>query len=221
MSAIMAIDQGTTSSRSVVFEGSFKAFGVGQQEFTHYFLRSGWVEHDPEDIGRTTLETARPALSSAGISARDVAALGITNQRETTIVWDRATGQTLGDAIVWQDRRTAEACTSLKAAGLEPLISERTGLVLDPYFSGIKIAWILDSIDGARTRAEAGQLAFGTVDSFLLWRLTGGGGFTRPTVLLQTPRWSVWGRVGEAGQRAARWPRIGAIPSKGGTSHPR
>lgn len=171
---ILAIDQGTTSSRAIVFDDTLHVRGIGQQEFPQHFPQSGWVEHDPEDLWRTTVDTMRFALANAGLSASDIAAIGITNQRETTVVWDRATGKAIHNAIVWQDRRTASACADLKASGAEPLISEKTGLLLDPYFSGTKAAWILDEVSGARARAEAGELCFGTVDSFLLFRLTGG-----------------------------------------------
>lgn len=170
---ILAIDQGTTSSRAIVFDKKYRIASVAQEEFAQHFPASGWVEHEPEDIWDTTVRTAQTAVEAAG-GARAIAALGITNQRETTIVWDRRTGRAIHRAIVWQDRRTAEICTRLKAEGLEPMVSARTGLLLDPYFSGTKIAWILDTIDGARAAAEAGHLAFGTVDCFLLWRLTGG-----------------------------------------------
>ncbi|MFK7966179.1 MAG: glycerol kinase GlpK [Burkholderiaceae bacterium] len=171
---VLAIDQGTTSSRAIVFNDQFRAIGVGQQEFEQLFPDSGWVEHRPEDIWNTTTETVRQALSAAQLEATDIAAIGITNQRETTLVWHRETGEAICNAIVWQDRRTAAFCEQLRAQGLEPLFSERTGLLLDPYFSGTKIAWILDNVSGARELAEAGKLAFGTVDSFLIWRLTGG-----------------------------------------------
>jgi glycerol kinase len=147
---------------------------MGQQEFAQHYPQPGWVEHDPELIWQSQLGAARQALAKAGISGRDVLALGITNQRETTLLWERATGRPLHNAIVWQDRRTAAACDALKARGLEPLFRERTGLLLDPYFSGTKLAWLLDNIPGARARAERGELAFGTVDSWLIWRLTGG-----------------------------------------------
>ena len=173
-SFILAIDQGTTSTRAIVFDDTYHVRGTGQQEFPQHFPRSGWVEHDPEDIWRTVLETMRFALANAGLALSDIAAIGITNQRETTILWDRVTGQPIHNAIVWQDRRTADRCAELKAAGLEPALSEKTGLLLDPYFSASKIAWILDHVPGARARAERGELAFGTVDTFLLWRLTGG-----------------------------------------------
>ena len=171
---ILAIDQGTTSSRAIVFDAAMKIAGVGQQEFPQHFPRSGWVEHDAEDIWRTVLETCRIALGKAGLSARGLAGIGITNQRETTVVWDRATGKAIHNAIVWQDRRTAETCAALKAAGHEAAVTAKTGLLLDPYFSATKIGWILDAVPGARARAERGELAFGTIDSFLVWRLTGG-----------------------------------------------
>jgi glycerol kinase len=171
---ILAIDQGTTSSRAIVYDREYRIRGTGQREFAQHFPQSGWVEHEAEDIWSTTFETARFALADAGLSARDIAAIGITNQRETTLVWDRETGRAIHRAIVWQDRRTADLCAKLKADGAEPGVSEKTGLLLDPYFSATKLAWILDHVDGARTAAEAGKLAFGTVDSFILWRLTGG-----------------------------------------------
>jgi glycerol kinase len=171
---IVAIDQGTTSSRAIVFGRDLSIRAVAQQEFTQHFPASGWVEHDPEEIWTSVVETVRAALAKAGVVAADVAGIGITNQRETTLVWDRATGKALHRAIVWQDRRTSAVCARLKAEGHEALVQARSGLVIDPYFSGTKIAWILDSVAGAPPRAERGELAFGTVDSFLLWRLTGG-----------------------------------------------
>ena len=171
---ILAIDQGTTSSRAIVFDKNLHIAGVGQQEFPQHFPNSGWVEHDLEDIWRTVLETSRIALAQAGISPRDLAGIGIANQRETTAIWDRATGKPIHRAIVWQDRRTAEFCGKLKADGYERLVTQKTGLLLDPYFSGTKVAWILDAVPGALARAERGELAFGTIDSFLIWRLTGG-----------------------------------------------
>ena len=171
---VLAIDQGTTSSRAIVFGADGRIAGSGQEEFAQHFPQSGWVEHDPEDIWRSTLNTCRTALAKAGIGAAQLAGIGITNQRETTVIWDRATGNPIHNAIVWQDRRTAPECTRLKAEGLEALVSQKTGLLLDPYFSGTKIAWLLDHVPGARTRAENGDLAFGTIDTFLLWRLTGG-----------------------------------------------
>jgi glycerol kinase len=171
---VLAIDQGTTSSRAMIFDGRQQVVAVAQQEFTQHFPRSGWVEHDPEDIWRTVLATCREALEKAALNASELAAIGITNQRETTLVWDRQSGKAIHNAIVWQDRRTAERCAELKKAGHEEMVTARTGLLLDPYFSGTKIAWLLDHADGARAAAEAGRLAFGTVDTFLLWRLTGG-----------------------------------------------
>jgi glycerol kinase len=171
---VLAIDQGTTSSRALVFDRDFAIRGQAQEEFRQHYPRSGWVEHDPEDIWRTVLSTARGALAEAGIEAGEVAALGITNQRETVVIWDRETGAPIHNAIVWQDRRTHDVCEALREAGHEGEITRRTGLLLDPYFSGTKIAWLLDNVKGARERAERGELAFGTVDTFLLWRLTGG-----------------------------------------------
>ncbi len=173
-SHILAIDQGTTSSRAIIFDENRKAIATAQKEFPQHFPRSGWVEHDPEDIWTTVLDTARAAISKAGLEAGDIAAIGITNQRETTIIWDRETGKPIHNAIVWQDRRTAPACEALKDSGNESLVTQTTGLLLDPYFSATKIAWLLDHVDGARQQAKDGKLAFGTVDTFLLWRLTGG-----------------------------------------------
>ncbi|MEZ5911425.1 MAG: glycerol kinase GlpK [Paracoccaceae bacterium] len=174
MTHILAIDQGTTSSRAIVFDAKLQVAAVAQEEFAQHFPRSGWVEHDPEDIWQTTLSTMRAAMDRAGLGPEGIAAIGITNQRETTLLWDRETGKALHRAIVWQDRRTAEFCAQLRVGGHEPMIRERTGLLLDPYFSGTKLAWLLDHVEGARALAEAGRLAFGTVDSFLIWRLTGG-----------------------------------------------
>jgi glycerol kinase len=171
---VIAIDQGTTSTRAIVFDRDLGIVATAQQEFPQHFPRDGWVEHDPEDLWRTVVETVRRAMAKADLDAGGVAAIGITNQRETTLLWDRATGKALGNAIVWQDRRTASRCAALKAVGRETDITARTGLLADPYFSATKLEWMLDEIDGARARAEAGALAFGTVDSFLLWRLTGG-----------------------------------------------
>ena len=173
-SYVLAIDQGTTSSRAILFDQSFTIHSVAQKEFTQHFPRSGWVEHDANEIWESVVGTCREAMTGGGVDATDIAAIGITNQRETTVVWDRKTGEPIHNAIVWQDRRTAEQCQTLKAKGLEPEISEKTGLLLDPYFSGTKIAWLLDNVEGARARAVKGELAFGTIDSFLLWRLTGG-----------------------------------------------
>ena len=168
---LLAIDQGTTSSRAIVFDDRGAVRAASQRELTQHYPAGGWVEHDPEEIWSATLAVTREALARAG---GVVAAIGITNQRETTVVWDRATGAPVHRAIVWQDRRTAERCRMLRDAGHEALVSERTGLLLDPYFSATKLAWILDHVDGARERAAAGDLAFGTIDTFLVWRLTGG-----------------------------------------------
>ncbi|MEZ5923675.1 MAG: glycerol kinase GlpK [Hyphomicrobiaceae bacterium] len=172
--SVLAVDQGTTSSRAIVFGPDTAIRGLGQQEFPQHYPQSGWVEHDPEDLWTTTVATMRTALGKSDIEAGGLAGIGITNQRETALIWERATGKPIHKAIVWQDRRTADICERLKADGHERTIAAKTGLLLDPYFSGTKIAWMLDSIDGARTRAERGELLFGTVDSFLLWRLTGG-----------------------------------------------
>jgi len=171
---ILALDQGTTSSRSILFDHHGTPVASAQREFAQHFPRPGWVEHDPREIWATQLATIEEALARAGASAGDVAALGITNQRETTLLWDRRSGEPVCPAIVWQDRRTAEHCSRLQAEGREPEVSRRTGLRLDPYFSGTKLAWMLDNVPGARARAQAGELAFGTVDSWLVWNLTGG-----------------------------------------------
>ncbi len=172
---LLSLDQGTTSSRAILFTTDGRIAGVQQQEFTQIFPHPGWVEHDPEAIWESTLSSARTLLQQPGIHASDVIAVGITNQRETTLLWDRKTGEPLYNAIVWQDRRTADFCQALKQqAGTEALIQSRTGLLLDPYFSATKLVWLLNHIPGAREQAERGELAFGTVDTFLLWRLTGG-----------------------------------------------
>jgi glycerol kinase len=171
---LLAIDQGTTSTRAILFDAALAPVASAQQEFRQIYPGPGLVEHDPEEIWTTVVATVRGALAKAGARARDVAAIGITNQRETVILWDRATGKPIHNAIVWQDRRTADACAALRQAGHESMIAARTGLLLDPYFSATKIAWLLDHVDGARAAAQAGRLAFGTVDAFLLWRLTGG-----------------------------------------------
>lgn len=171
---ILAMDQGTTSSRAIIFDTSYSIVEQAQQEFTQHFPDSGWVEHSAADIWHTSLETARTAIAQADISPDQIAGIGITNQRETTLIWDRATGEPVYNAIVWQDRRTADYCNSLKDQGHEAMITSKTGLLLDPYFSASKIAWILDNVEGARTKAEAGELAFGTMDSWLLWNLTQG-----------------------------------------------
>ena len=171
---ILAIDQGTTSSRAIVFDAGMSVLAVGQKEFPQHFPASGWVEHDPEDLWETTVWAVKEALRKAKLKAADIAAIGITNQRETTVIWDRASGRPVHNAIVWQDRRTAPLCRRLKRQGLEPKFAAKTGLLLDTYFSGTKMAWILDKVKGARKRAEKGELLAGTVDSFLIWRLTGG-----------------------------------------------
>ena len=171
---ILAIDQGTSSSRALVFDGAAGVVAMAQREFPQLYPADGWVEHDPEAIWETTLATARRAFAEAEGRGYTVAAIGITNQRETTLVWERDSGKPIHHAIVWQDRRTAEVCKSLAGRGVGDAIQRATGLLLDPYFSATKIAWILDHVKGARARAEAGKLAFGTVDSFLIWRLTGG-----------------------------------------------
>ncbi|WP_347265863.1 glycerol kinase GlpK [Paracoccus sp. (in: a-proteobacteria)] len=174
MTHILAIDQGTTSSRAIIFDAGLVPVAAAQTEFPQHFPASGWVEHDAGDIWASVAATARAAIEKAGMGAEDIAAIGITNQRETTILWDRASGQPLHRAIVWQDRRTAPLCERLKSAGHEPMIAARTGLLLDPYFSGTKLKWLLDHIPDARERAGRGELAFGTVDSWLIWNLTGG-----------------------------------------------
>ncbi|ANX02923.1 glycerol kinase GlpK [Immundisolibacter cernigliae] len=174
MAYLLALDQGTTSSRAALFDTQGVLVAIAQEEFTQHYPRPGWVEHDPELIWQSQLDTAREVLAKADVRADQVLALGIANQRETVVLWERATGRPVANAIVWQDRRTAAACEALKAQGLETLFRQRTGLLLDPYFSGTKLAWLLDNVPGARERAERGELAFGTVDSFLIWRLTGG-----------------------------------------------
>jgi glycerol kinase len=171
---LLAIDQGTTSTRAILFDVALTPVATAWQELTQIYPAPGLVEHDPEQLWSTTVATVRTAMAKVDASAKDIAALGITNQRETTIVWDRATGRPIHNAIVWQDRRTAEACTALRQSGHEAMVARRTGLLLDPYFSATKIAWLLDHVEGARDAARNGRLAFGTVDSFLLWRLTGG-----------------------------------------------
>jgi glycerol kinase len=173
-SYVLAIDQGTTSTRAILFRADTSIASVAQKEFTQHFPADGQVEHEPEDLWLTTVETCRSAIRGAGATGRDIAAIGITNQRETTLLWDRASGRPLHRAIVWQDRRTADVCVRLRAAGHEPLFAARTGLLLDPYFSGTKLTWLLDHVADARRLAARGELAFGTVDTYLLWRLTGG-----------------------------------------------
>ncbi|WFU00621.1 glycerol kinase GlpK [Rhizobium sp. CB3171] len=174
---VLAIDQGTTSTRAIVFDGDMKIAGVDQKEFTQHYPQPGWVEHDPEEIWASVVSTVKKAIEAAGIIAKDIAALGITNQRETVVVWDRVTGKPIHNAIVWQDRRTASYCEKLKRQDLEKLFTRHTGLLLDPYFSGTKLSWMLANVKGARARAAKGELCFGTIDTFLIWRLTGGKSF--------------------------------------------
>ena len=188
---IIALDQGTTSSRTIIFDQNYQIVEQAQQEFTQHFPEDGWVEHDAMDIWNTTLATAKQAMASAGVTAKDIAAIGITNQRETTVIWDRQTGEPIYNAIVWQDRRTAALCNQLKEQGLETRVTEKTGLLLDPYFSATKVAWILDSVSGARDRAERGELAFGTVDSWLLWNLTDGEHATDATNASRTMLYNI------------------------------
>jgi len=171
---VLALDQGTTSSRSILFDHAGDIVAVAQREFTQHFPQPGWVEHDAQEIWDTQLATVMEVLTRAGASARDLVAVGLTNQRETSVLWDRRSGTPLGRAIVWQDRRTADRCAELRARGLEPEVARRTGLLLDPYFSGTKLAWMFENIPGARQRAERGELAFGTIDTWLAWNLSGG-----------------------------------------------
>lgn len=171
---VLAIDQGTTSSRAILFDDAMAVVDSAQQEFAQHYPHSGWVEHDPEEIWTSVLQTVRAVLQKTGVRSDQVAALGIANQRETVVLWDRRTGKPIHNAIVWQDRRTAHACEDLKARRFEPMVAEKTGLILDPYFSGTKITWILDTVSGARDAAERGDLVAGTIDTFLIWRLTGG-----------------------------------------------
>jgi glycerol kinase len=197
---ILALDQGTTSSRAIVFNVEGEPIAIAQREFTQHFPASGWVEHDAMEIWETQRATIDAVLDSAGIAAQDLAAVGITNQRETTVLWDRQTGIPVARAIVWQDRRTAEQCRLLRAEGHEKEIAQRTGLLLDPYFSGTKLAWLLDHVPGARERAERGELCFGTVDSWLAWKLSGGRhhitdvtNASRTLLLnLHTRQWDPW-----------------------------
>ncbi len=172
--SVLAIDQGTTSSRAILFDDAMQVQAIAQEEFPQRFPRSGWVEHDPSDIWSSTAATCRAVMERAGIRAEEIAAIGITNQRETVMLWDRRTGEPVHNAIVWQDRRTAGLCHDLREAGHESMIRSRTGLIIDPYFSATKLAWLLDQIEDGRERARRGELAFGTIDSFLIWKLTGG-----------------------------------------------
>ena len=171
---ILALDQGTTSSRSILFDAAGRIVAVAQREFTQHFPAPGQVEHDADEIWATQSATIDEVLQTAGVAPADIAAVGITNQRETTVLWDRSTGAPVARAIVWQDRRTADVCAQLRAAGHESEVTARTGLLLDPYFSGTKLAWLLDHVPGARARAERGELCFGTIDCWLAWKLSGG-----------------------------------------------
>src|SRR4051812_40772367 len=195
---ILALDQGTTSSRAILFDHAGSIVAVAQKEFRQIFPKPGWVEHDPRDIWSTQAGVAAEGLTKANVSAADVAAIGITNQRETTVVWDRATGQPICNAIVWQDRRTANICDRLRSQKKDRLIRRKTGLVLDAYFSATKVQWILQNVKGARARAKAGELAFGTIDSWLVWNLTGGRvhitavSHASRTMLLDINKWP-WG----------------------------
>lgn len=183
---ILSLDQGTTSSRAIVFDHAGAQLSTAQAEFPQIYPQPGWVEHDPIEIWNSQTEVARQALAQADISAANIAAIGITNQRETTLIWDRKTGKPIHNAIVWQDRRTSGMCRQLKAEGFEETVRSKTGLVIDPYFSGTKVAWLLENVDGARARAEAGDLAFGTIDSYLIWQLTGGQHITDVTNACRT-----------------------------------
>ena len=174
MAYILALDQGTTSSRAILFDDRGRTVALAQKEFTQYYPQPGWVEHDPEEIWSSQVSVAVEVLAKAEVSPKDIAAIGITNQRETTIVWDRSTSKAIHPAVVWQDRRTASECDRLRASGAEETVRGKTGLLLDPYFSGTKVKWILVNVPGARAKAQAGELAFGTVDTWLIWKLTGG-----------------------------------------------
>jgi glycerol kinase len=171
---LLALDQGTTSSRALLIDHSGKVVSVAQKEFTQVFPKPGWVEHNPNEIWSSQIEVAGEAIGRANVGVKDIAAIGITNQRETVVVWDRKTSEPIFHAIVWQDRRTAPICDQMRADGLERLIESKTGLVIDAYFSGTKVSWLLENVPGARDRAERGELAFGTVDSWLIWKLTNG-----------------------------------------------
>ena len=174
MKYVLAVDQGTTSTRAILFDEALKPVATSQDEFTQHFPQSGWVEHDPDDLWASSAGTCRAVIERAGVDPADIISIGITNQRETTVVWDRTTGQPVYNAIVWQDRRTADYCKTLRDAGHSEMFADRTGLLIDPYFSATKVKWILDNVDGARDKARRGELLFGTVDSYLIWKLTGG-----------------------------------------------
>lgn len=171
---ILAIDQGTTSTRAMILNKAGKVLGTDQHEFKQHFPQSGWVEHDANEIWRTVLATMSGVLVKTGVNAQEIAGIGITNQRETTVVWDRETSKPIHHAIVWQSRQTVDICTDLKEKGYEKMVTDKTGLLLDPYFAGTKVRWILDHVDGAQERAEKGELAFGTIDTWLIWKLSGG-----------------------------------------------
>jgi len=174
MKYVLAIDQGTTSSRAILFDKNMEIAAVSQEEFPQYFPESGWVEHNPNDIYSTVISTCKDVMQKIGVNPKNIISIGITNQRETTVVWDRKTGVAIYNAIVWQDRRTSKLCDKLKKQGFEKQIREKTGLLLDPYFSGTKLKWILDNTSGAREKADKGDLLFGTIDTYLIWKLTGG-----------------------------------------------
>jgi glycerol kinase len=199
MPYILALDEGTTSARAIVFDRDGGIRAVAQKEFTQHYPKPGWVEHDVNEIWAAQIGVAAEALGRAGVGGKDVAAVGITNQRETAVVWDRETGEPVCNAIVWQDRRTAPLCDKLRAAGHESMVRDRTGLVIDAYFSGTKVNWVLDNVAGARKRAEAGKLAFGTVDSWLIWKLTGGRlHVTDPSNASRTMLWNIHARQWDA-----------------------
>lgn len=189
---VLAIDQGTTSSRAILFDKNYKNCSVSQQEFEQHYPQSGWVEHNPEEIWQTTVATCQKAMQQVNATPANIAAIGITNQRETTVVWDRKTGEVIHNAIVWQDRRTSDFCAELRTAGHEALVTSKTGLLLDPYFSATKIAWLLNNVDGAREAANRGELAFGTIDTFLVWRLSGGKHVTDATNASRTMLYDIY-----------------------------
>ena len=210
MRYILAIDQGTTSSRAVVFDDRMRPCGQAQEEFAQHFPRSGWVEHAPDDLWQSVLSTCEGALKDAGIAAEALAGIGISNQRETTLLWERATGRALHNAIVWQDRRTSEACAALKEAGHEAVVRARTGLLLDPYFSGTKLGWLLDNVEGARTRAEAGELAFAAnvgalVEPTAKTDVITGGGLLPPNLFSHNSQQNYWQSVEAYGAQKIGW----------------
>lgn len=229
MDCVLAIDQGTSSTRALVFDVGGRVLGSAQREFDQIFPRDGWVEHDPEMLWDTTLYAARGALANAGIEARALTGIGITNQRETTLIWDAETGVPVHNAIVWQDRRTAQRCEQIRADGMEKTITTSTGLVIDPYFSSTKIAWLLDNVPGLRARAAKGTLRFGTVDSFLIWRLTSGAKhLTDATNASRTQLFDIGAQrwdpellryfdvPGRCCRKSAIAPRTLALPTRGG-----